>query len=241
MILNKKTGAAALVVLSFLAGAGFASTLGNPASSAETVNKAVVVTLVTSDPTSQLEPIEIATLAPVPEPTETIQPTLTGTPFPMKTSTPLPTLTATTIPATPTSSPTQGPSAVDNANLRSGPDTAYPIVGAVAANQTLYVVAKNPDGTWYQLASGAWIHGGLVHGVRSVAVARSIPPLPATATPVPQRAIQIPTPIPQPLAAPPPAGGGSSCCKHCGPSSQPCGNSCISLRYTCHVGPGCAC
>jgi endonuclease YncB( thermonuclease family) len=32
-----------------------------------------------------------------------------------------------------------------------------------------------------------------------------------------------------------------TCCKHCGPNSQPCGNSCISLRYTCHKGQGCAC
>ena len=93
---------------------------------------------------------------------------MTGTPLPTKTSTPLATQT---IPLLPTltyndsshadNSPTQGPSAADNANLRSGPDTAYPIVGAVVASQALDIVAKNPDGTWYQLASGAWIHGGL--------------------------------------------------------------------------------
>jgi len=32
-----------------------------------------------------------------------------------------------------------------------------------------------------------------------------------------------------------------SCCKHCGPNSKPCGNSCISLKYNCHKGSGCAC
>jgi endonuclease YncB( thermonuclease family) len=32
-----------------------------------------------------------------------------------------------------------------------------------------------------------------------------------------------------------------SCCKHCGSNSQPCGDSCISLRYTCHKSGGCAC
>jgi hypothetical protein len=32
-----------------------------------------------------------------------------------------------------------------------------------------------------------------------------------------------------------------SCCKHCGGNSQPCGDSCISNKYTCHKAPGCAC
>jgi ABC-type multidrug transport system fused ATPase/permease subunit len=31
------------------------------------------------------------------------------------------------------------------------------------------------------------------------------------------------------------------CCKICGSNSQPCGDSCISLKYTCHKPPGCAC
>lgn len=38
-----------------------------------------------------------------------------------------------------------------------------------------------------------------------------------------------------------PSSNPSSCCKVCGPNSQPCGDSCISLSYTCHKGPGCAC
>ncbi|MEM7152313.1 MAG: hypothetical protein AAF799_05690 [Myxococcota bacterium] len=32
-----------------------------------------------------------------------------------------------------------------------------------------------------------------------------------------------------------------TCCKHCGPTSKPCGNSCISLSKNCHKGRGCAC
>lgn len=39
--------------------------------------------------------------------------------------------------------------------------------------------------------------------------------------------------------APIPSSGGG-CCKHC-TNSQPCGNSCISWKYTCHKPPGCAC
>ena len=40
-----------------------------------------------------------------------------------------------------------------------------------------------------------------------------------------------------PSKSQPPPGG---CCKVCR-ASQPCGNSCISLAFTCHKGPGCAC
>lgn len=31
-----------------------------------------------------------------------------------------------------------------------------------------------------------------------------------------------------------------SCCKVC-TSGKPCGNTCIAVQDTCHVGPGCAC
>lgn len=41
--------------------------------------------------------------------------------------------------------------------------------------------------------------------------------------------------------APPPANTEDPCCKHCGTTSQPCGDSCISLEYTCSEPPGCAC
>lgn len=43
---------------------------------------------------------------------------------------------------------------------------------------------------------------------------------------------------PPPTYAPP---TNDPCCKHCGPNSQPCGDSCISLEYVCHQPPGCAC
>src|SRR5207237_7661081 len=35
-------------------------------------------------------------------------------------------------------------------------------------------------------------------------------------------------------------GGGGGCCKHCS-TGKPCGNSCISISFTCHQPPGCAC
>ncbi|MCA9710746.1 MAG: hypothetical protein KDK70_33200 [Myxococcales bacterium] len=40
-----------------------------------------------------------------------------------------------------------------------------------------------------------------------------------------------------PIAATPSA----TCCRHCGPTSKPCGDSCISRSKTCHKGRGCAC
>ncbi|MCB9712934.1 MAG: hypothetical protein H6712_03715 [Myxococcales bacterium] len=45
----------------------------------------------------------------------------------------------------------------------------------------------------------------------------------------------------RPAPSAPAAVPSSTCCKHCGPSSKPCGNSCISLSKTCHKGQGCAC
>ena len=47
-----------------------------------------------------------------------------------------------------------------------------------------------------------------------------------------------PPPTPTPLPPPPPI---DTCCRHCGPDSKPCGDSCISLEYECHQPPGCAC
>jgi len=153
MIRNTKIGAAALVVIAFLGGVGFMSSLGAAVPRIEIVNTAVIATPTTPASLSQLEPIELAILAPVPGPTETTRPIVT--------STPLPTLTATTVLATPTSSPTQGPLAANNANLRSGPDTAYPRVGAVVASQAL----KACGNTWIQgMRRAMWGRAALVMG-----------------------------------------------------------------------------
>lgn len=51
-----------------------------------------------------------------------------------------------------------------NANLRAGPGTNYPKVGAASAGETLIIVAQNAAGDWYQTASGAWIYADLVTG-----------------------------------------------------------------------------
>jgi hypothetical protein len=37
------------------------------------------------------------------------------------------------------------------------------------------------------------------------------------------------------------ADGFDPCCKHCGQTSKPCGDSCIANDKECHKDPGCAC
>lgn len=61
-----------------------------------------------------------------------------------------------------------------------------------------------------------------------------------TKTPIPT---SRPSPIytKTPRSAPHPTATRVACCKHCGSNSKPCGDSCISKKYTCHKPPGCAC
>ncbi|WP_297633547.1 SH3 domain-containing protein [Caldilinea sp.] len=64
-----------------------------------------------------------------------------------------------------TSSPTAPPTVpvvVNNANLRAGPGTNYPIVGGMSAHQTVTVIGRNSTGDWLQLDDGAWIAAFLV-------------------------------------------------------------------------------
>lgn len=72
----------------------------------------------------------------------------------------------------------------------------------------------------------------------SVPTTTAIPTQPtATWTPIKNN---TPTALPaRPTATsrPPPV---RNCCKYCC-KGKPCGNSCISRRYTCHKPPGCAC
>lgn len=49
------------------------------------------------------------------------------------------------------------------------------------------------------------------------------------------------TPAAPAVPRPPDPRYSPACCKHCGPTSKPCGDSCISNNKTCHVGQGCAC
>lgn len=109
-------------------------------------------------------------------------------------------------PAEPTATPTPEGVTVtvlQNMNVRSGPGTNYPVVGAGTAGQTTKVLGRNDDGTWLQVEypsdSGVgWVFGELVQVTgdpQGVAVAQAPPPPPPTATPVPTEV--PPTPVPE--------------------------------------------
>lgn len=110
-------------------------------------------------------------------------------------------------------------------NLRAGPGTSYTVAGSVKAGAPLLITGRNAAGTWLQLASGAWIIASMVNRVPTVPVATVSP------TPIGSRSLAVVTAAPTAARV---------CCKHCA-NSQPCGDSCISLKYTCQKGIGCAC
>ncbi|HXF64967.1 MAG TPA: SH3 domain-containing protein, partial [Caldilineaceae bacterium] len=94
-------------------------------------------------------------------------------------------------------------------NVREGPGTAYPVVGAMNAGDQAEILAKSPQADWWQvlLPSGAqgWVYGPLVQTVgdtSAVAVAANIPAPPPTPTPAP--VVEAP-PAQAPAAAQPPA------------------------------------
>lgn len=86
-------------------------------------------------------------------------------------------------------------------NVRAGPGTNHPIIGALQSGNSAAILARDNSGDWWQitLPGGAtgWIYAALVQAsgdVEGVAVAQVIPTLPpATATPIPQPAA-TPTP-----------------------------------------------
>ncbi len=63
--------------------------------------------------------------------------------------------------------PPTGPTVTINGtmNVRGGPGTNYPIIGAAATGQQYAVISQNAAGDWWQIEFGgrlAWVYGGLV-------------------------------------------------------------------------------
>jgi len=85
------------------------------------------------------------------------------------------------------------------ANVRSGPSTAYPVVGGVRVGQRLPVIGQYGD--WWQITligRTGWIWGALVSpnaAAQQAPQVKDLPPLPPTPTPAPTAA-----PSPQPVA-----------------------------------------
>lgn len=106
-------------------------------------------------------------------------------------------------PAEPTATPTpEGVTAtvLQNMNVRSGPGTNYPIVGAGTAGETTKVLGRNDDGSWlkveYPSADGVgWIFAQLVQingDAQAVEIAQAPPPPPPPPTPTPAPQEQAP-------------------------------------------------
>jgi uncharacterized protein YraI len=112
---------------------------------------------------------------------------------------------------TPAAPPTAAAAQVttnDIVNIRSGPGTAYGLVGSAQTGETFPVTGKNQAGDWWQInynGQTGWIFGQLVSasGTEGVAVAQNIPAVP-TAAPVPPTNTPAPQPTAPPAAAAPP-------------------------------------
>lgn len=116
-------------------------------------------------------------------------PTTAGpAPSPASTATPPP---ATSAPATPIPTPlTPQVTAKTDANVRDGPGLAYPVVGGVSNGETVPVVGRNADSSWWQISfqgGTAWIADVVVDANPEAydAPIVSAPPPPPTNTPVP--------------------------------------------------------
>jgi hypothetical protein len=117
-----------------------------------------------------------------------------------------------TEPPTPTPEPTATPipearvTVLQNMNVRSGPGTAYPVIGAGSAGQTAKIVGRNADNSWMQVeypnsSNGTgWMYAPLLQISGDPAIVDVVavaPPPPPTATPTPD-APPPPPPTPAP-------------------------------------------
>lgn len=91
----------------------------------------------------------------------------------------------------PTATPS-GPRAETNSgvNVRSGPSTAYDVIGSLLAGTELEMTGRNGDNSWFRVPyynSEGWIFGQLlnVSGDVNELPVINVPPPPPTATPIP--------------------------------------------------------
>ena len=130
-----------------------------------------------SDPNALATAVELTAVARVTE--------IAGSAVPLTaTVTATPTLTSTPAPVAGPCSPMV--TAAVNANVRSGPGTAYDVVGSLTLGQTATIVGRNDAYTWWYIdypgVSGnhAWIAGSVVTSACVPAVVQVVaaPPLP---------------------------------------------------------------
>ena len=131
----------------------------------------VVVVVVTATPTPTIEPTAMITAEEIEnqasaEVDMVALPTPTPSPppfVPLPTFTPASHTTPPLIEPLPTDIPLSGAAvAIENANLRSGPGTAYTVVGGALQGEILDLIGRTADGSWYHLAENTWIAAALV-------------------------------------------------------------------------------
>ncbi len=98
----------------------------------------------------------------------------------------------------------------DIVNARTGPGTDYGLAGAANNGQQFELIAKNPEGDWWQVCcvngQQVWIFGQLARAENAdkVPVVAQIPPKPVAPTAAPVAAQPTPAPAAQPTATPQP-------------------------------------
>ncbi len=117
-------------------------------------------------------PVAITATIPITTPIASTSPVaVTATQTPSVTlATATPTPTSSNLILVPTMTPTPvatvalvKPTALTNANLRSGPSTEFPILGGTTIGEELTIVARNADNSWLKLNNGGWISTRLVN------------------------------------------------------------------------------
>lgn len=157
-------------------------------------------------------------------------PTLTPTPLPALSPTLVPSseqaipLAVEPIVVSPTSVPiltstpaSSGPTlmALTVLNVRSGPGLDYPIIGQLAEGQSVQIIGKNPENSWWQISypsgsgSPAWVTAdiqyAMVYNTEGVPVAQ-LPPVPTNQASPSAELPSSPTPTPGPTAIAGPGG-----------------------------------
>ncbi|MEA3338144.1 MAG: SH3 domain-containing protein [Chloroflexota bacterium] len=145
-------------------------------------------------------------------PTEAPLPTGTGVPAATATDTPEPSATPTDTPeptAIPTDTPVPAPQALADSqalNVRKGPGTLYPVAGQLGQGDSVDIIGRNNDSSWWQVAfpdgSQGWVFANLVTAsgaVDGIELIENISPPPATSTP---SAPPTATPAPKPAGPP---------------------------------------
>jgi len=180
--MNRRTSFVALVLLiAALSATGCDLGVGRAAPTPTIVPLAAAEVNVTPTPTA----------VPTATPTEAV----TATPTPLQpTDTPAPSRPTALVLSPEQSRRVEGRVTASALNVRTGPDTAYPIVGGLSLDDSVEVVGKNAAGDWLQIAyptngeGRGWIaaaYADLTGSLAAVPEVSAPPPPPPTPTPMP--------------------------------------------------------